>query len=292
MHMDEDVSGGRAARAPLFVSAAWVAEHLQEGDLVVVDCRFTLGDASAGKAAYDRGHIPGAHYASLEDDLSGPVVGLGGRHPLPDPAVFSAFVTRCGVRASTTVVAYDENGEMAARLWWLLQYHGHARVSVLEGGWGAWTAARLPVSTEPAPRFAAAPLYALKPDPTMVVTREQVRASLAHGDMLLVDARAPDRFRGEQEPLDRVPGHIPGAINRFWRDALSGPARLRPEAELREHFAELTVGQPVVLYCGSGVTAAVNALALERIGLPYRLYAGSYSDWCALPDTPIASGED
>lgn len=255
---------------------------------VVLDCRFDLADPSAGQQAYSEGHIPGAHYVPLNDALSGPVDPLrGGRHPLPDPERAAGLFAALGITSGETeVVAYDTvSGPYAARCWWLLRWLGHERVRVLDGGWTAWLAAGEPVRTGPEPlprpgRFTPAPVE------SMLVTREEIRAGRCG---LLVDARAPERFRGEHETIDRVAGHIPGALNRPWQEALQPDGRLEAPADTRRRMAGL--GKDPVMYCGSGVTACVNILAMEEAGYPPpRLYAGSWSDWICDPDARVATG--
>jgi thiosulfate/3-mercaptopyruvate sulfurtransferase len=262
-------------------------------DWLVLDCRFNLGDTAAGEQAWRRGHIPGAHYAHLDRDLSGPRDGRNGRHPLPDPQVFQETARRWGLGPATHVVAYDDAGGMvAARLWWLLRWMGHTSVQVLDGGWQAWLAAQGPVNTDAARR----PLgrFEAHPQPDWVVTTEQVRARLAQpAQQLLIDARAPDRFRGENETLDPVGGHIPGALNRFFQTNLQTPNGLfKPASVLRTEFDALIPPDRLAVathQCGSGVTACHNLLAMAHAGLPpTRLYAGSWSAWCADPAHPIA----
>ncbi|MEI2416397.1 sulfurtransferase [Orrella sp. JC864] len=263
---------------------------------LLVDCSFDLADPQAGQRAYAQGHIPGAHYLHLEADLSGPVTDRSGRHPLPDRAGFASRMAGLGARPDTQVVAYDNAGGMyAARLWWLMRWLGHGAVAVLDGGLAAWRAAGLPVTAEPAP----VPL----PEPEECLLRESlvrtvqydtVRANLQTGRLLLIDARAPDRFRGENETLDPVGGHIPGARNRLFRDNLDSAGRFKTPAELRQAFEALADGHApteLVSQCGSGVTACHNLLALEIAGLSgAALYPGSWSEWCRQPGAPIATG--
>ncbi|MCY0875773.1 MAG: sulfurtransferase [Firmicutes bacterium] len=263
----------------------------QIGSCVVVDCRFRLNDRDFGKRSYVQGHIPSALYADLENDLSGPKGEVGGRHPLPSAEAFAAFLSRLGVGPETLVVAYDDQGEMAARLWWLLRYFGHERVSVLQGGIAAWESAGYALVTgaqAPAPKAA---LRVLQPQADWLATREDVQRSmkLAKDGQWLVDSRAAVRYRGEHEPIDRRAGHIPGAHCYFWEQALSSPAHYKSPEQLREHFAQLD-SRPII-YCGSGVTACVNVLALYLIDVQARLYAGSWSDWCADDNNPVAVGD-
>lgn len=259
----------------------------------IFDCRFNLADLTAGRQAYAEGHLPGAFFLDLEDDLSGPRSGLNGRHPLPDPQLLADKLGSVGVAPGTQVVAYDDAGGMfAARLWWLLRWLGHDRVAVLNGGIQAWAAAGHPLVTEQPD--ARATTFVARRQKGMRVDADFVLSHLHSAEMQLIDARAPDRFRGENETLDPVGGHIPGAINRFFRDNLDASGAFKPPAQLQEEFGALINGgdaHRVVLSCGSGVTACHNLLAMEVAGLSgARLYAGSWSEWCADPSRPVATG--
>jgi len=279
---------------PLLIEPDELALRMDSGsvqDFVLVDCRFRLDDKEAGRRAYAKGHIAGAVYAHLQTDLSASPGSRGGRHPLPSADAFGLFLQTIGVGPSTYVIAYDDGGEMAARLWWLLHYYSHERVSVLQGGITAWQEAGYPLVTHlPSPQPAREKLL-LQPRPEWLVTREEVQARtvLPASDLWLLDSRALERFRGEVEPLDPRAGHIPGAHCYFWGDALAGPGKYKTEAELRRHFAGLP-DAPVV-YCGSGVTACVNVLALRLIGVAARLYAGSFSDWCSEETNEVVVGD-
>ncbi|CAB3846065.1 sulfurtransferase [Achromobacter sp. CF-sbj1-Ac2-l] len=262
--------------------------------ILVLDCGFELTDPQAGRRHYDAGHLPGAFYVHLEDTLSGPKTGRNGRHPLPDRAALARALAALGVNPDTQVVAYDNAGGMyAARLWWLLRWIGHEAVAVLDGGANAWQAAGLPLTTDaPVPRAAGALVARDGRQPTLDYAG--LRAALAGHDRLVLDARAPDRYRGENETLDAVGGHIPGARNRFFRDNLGADGRFLPPAALREAFLARLEGRApdaVVCQCGSGVTACHNLLAMEVAGLPgAALYPGSWSEWSAQPGAPIATG--
>ncbi len=263
-------------------------------DILLLDCGFELTDPQAGRRHYDAGHLPRAFHVHLEDTLSGPKTGRNGRHPLPDRAALARALAALGVNADTQVVAYDNAGGMyAARLWWLLRWIGHEAVAVLDGGVGAWRAAGLPLTTEaPAPRPAGTLAVAEGRQPTLDYA--QLRQALASQARLVLDARAPDRYRGENETLDAVGGHIPGARNRFFRDNLGADGRFLPPDALRQAFlAHLDGRAPdaVVCQCGAGVTACHNLLAMEIAGLPgAALYPGSWSEWSAQPDAPVATG--
>jgi thiosulfate/3-mercaptopyruvate sulfurtransferase len=253
--------------------------------VTVLDVRWQLGGRD-GRAAYLEGHVPGACFVDLEADLADPVGdGSRGRHPLPDPERFAAAMRRCGVRRDRPVVVYDDvAGASAARAWWLLRHHGHPGVRVLDGGWSAYVAAggpvqSGPVTTEPGD-FSA--------DPGHLPLLDAEGAARVARDGVLIDARAAERFRGETEPVDPVAGHVPGAVNLPFQGNLDR-GRFRSTDEIRARYAGL--GSPVGVYCGSGVTAAHNVLALHRIGVDAALYAGSWSEWVANPDRPVAPGE-
>lgn len=280
---------------PLLIDVGALAARLSEPGLVVLDCRFDLGDANAGWQAYGRGHIAGAHYAHLDTDLSDPGRSGMGRHPLPDPALFAAILGRYGIEAGSQVVCYDAAGGAlaAARAWWLLRACGHRRAALLDGGWPAWCSAGAAVASDkPVQRIGD---YPLRWNGTACIDDAgELAAALADGRILLVDARAAARFRGEIEPIDPRAGHVPGAVNRPYTDNLQADGRFRPAAELRVEFDRLLAGRSprqVVHMCGSGVTAAHNLLAMEHAGLSgSRLYAPSWSGWIADPGRPIATG--
>lgn len=281
-----------AAPSPL-ISAEALRARLSRGEAVtLLDCRFNLADPLAGQAAFDAGHVPGARYAHLDHDLSGPRTGHNGRHPLPTREAFAHTLHRWGVQPGQTVVCYDAQGGMfAARAWWMLHWAGHPHVHVLDGGWAAWQAL---TDATPAPEtHAPGPGLGmhLAPSSTEVVHTAEVLANLgATAPFTLLDARAPDRFRGENETLDPVGGHIPGALNRFFQQNLQADGRFKPADQLRAEFM-LALGpvpaEQVVHQCGSGVTACHNLLAMTVAGLPgSRLYAGSWSEWCSDPSRP------
>lgn len=274
------------------VDAATLAARLDDPDWVVVDVRHQLADTAYGERAYAAGHIPGAAFLHCDRDLSGALTGANGRHPLPVPAQLAARLAAIGVAPQTQVVVYDDaQGMIAGRLWWLLRWLGHDRVALLDGGWPAWLAAGGAAATAlPAGRAATLPLDIQD----CRVDAADVLAQIGMPQMHLVDARSPDRFRGENETLDPVGGHIPGAVNRFFRDNLQADGRFKPAAELRAEWLAILAGalpEQVVHQCGSGVSACHNVLAMEIAGLPgSRLYAGSWSEWCADPARPVERG--
>lgn len=275
------------------ISAIDLQARLDNPDWVIVDCRFDLAQPGWGFQDYLYGHIPGAVYAHLDYDLSGARTPINGRHPLPDPESFRETLGRFGIDRSKQVVVYDTtNGSYAARLWWLLKYYGHERVALLDGGLTHWKYLKLPIDygshTNKSVVFSGAP------DPRMVVTTGEVQMLSAQNTVPLIDARAPERFRGELETIDPVAGHIPNAINRYHALNLDRNGLFLPEDTLREEFEALLAGFPpekAVVYCGSGVTSAHHLVAMAAAGLPMpRLYVGSWSEWIRDPDRPVARG--
>ncbi len=278
-------------RTPL-LSTADLAARLTDPDVLVADCRFELGRPEAGKQAWRAGHIPGAIHVDLERDLSSSVTARSGRHPLPAVADFEATLSRLGVDAETWVVCYDAgSGAYAARLWWMLRWAGHDRVTVLDGGFAAWSAEDRPVSTETASRKPAR--FVARQRPQMVCDAAGVAAALARGETL-VDVRGAERFAGSVEPLDAVAGHVPGAVNLPYLENLDANGRFLPVDGLAALWRERTgaaAGRAPICMCGSGVTACQGLLALEAAGIGgARLYAGSWSEWIRDPSRPIARG--
>jgi thiosulfate/3-mercaptopyruvate sulfurtransferase len=271
------------------VSPSEVAAHL--GEWRIFDCRHDLAQPDLGERHYRDSHIPGALFAHLDSDLSGPKNGRNGRHPLPAPDIFGAWLASQGVRNTDQVVCYDAaNGAMAARLWWLLRWVGHDAVAVLDGGFARWTAEGRPVEAQiPKPRPSK---FNVRLRSDMSVPVDAIARSLR--SRVLLDARAPARYRGEQEPIDPVAGRIPGALNRFNMDNVRGNGQFKPAEELRAAFEQALAGRPpgeVVNYCGSGVAACHNLLAMEIAGLPGgKLFAGSWSEWIADPARPREKG--
>jgi len=271
------------------VDVATLAAHLDDAGWRIVDVRHQLADVAYGERSYAAGHLPGARFLHCDRDLSGPLTGVNGRHPLPDPQVLARRLGDIGIDRETQVVIYDDaQGMIAGRLWWLLRWLGHPRVAVLDGGWQAWLAAGGALETAVSTPTPLSFPIALQP---VAVDAAFVQEKLTAPSVRLIDGRAPDRFRGENETLDPVGGHIPGAANRFFRDNLQADGRFKAAGELREDWLRQLAGRPpteIVHYCGSGVSACHNLLAMEIAGLPgSRLYAGSWSEWCADPARPV-----
>jgi thiosulfate/3-mercaptopyruvate sulfurtransferase len=266
--------------------------HLSETDWAIVDARFYLAEPAKGEAEYLEAHVPGAVYAHLDRDLSGPLTGRNGRHPMPSIEQMTVRFSGWGIDESVQVVAYDSSqGQMAARLWWMLRYLGHDAVAVLDGGLGAWLAEKRPLARGREARGART--FVPRPRDSMRIDVEALEAAL--GEILLIDARAPERFRGEIELLDPVAGHIPGAFNHPTASSLRPDGRFLDARTLGERFRSLMKDTPpssVVSYCGSGVTACHNLLAMEVAGIRGgRLYPGSWSEWCADESRPIERGK-
>lgn len=277
------------------ISAADLAARIDDPDWVVVDCRHDLVNLAFGREAYAAGHLPGAVFADMETELSGSKRGADGvfrgRHPLPEKDALVDTLRSWGVNGNTQVVAYDAHGGMyAARLWWLLRWIGHEAAAVLDGGLPAWQEAGQPLVTDvPArPRGAIAARAPFVP----TVTLAEVLENIDSAQRIVVDARAPDRFRGENETIDPAGGHIPGARNRFFKDNLQADGRFKAPARLREEFAGVIDDpQDAIMQCGSGVTACHNLLALAVAGMPgAALYPGSWSEWSSDPARPVATG--
>lgn len=274
-------------------SVSWLLQHLDDQGVVVIDCRFALGAPDAGRDAYRAGHIPGAHYADIEEDLSRPPRPGEGRHPLPKEAAFAAFLQRVSITEASRVVVYDALGDMAPRLWWMLRLYGHHDVRVLTGGIAAWHAAGGVLETGAVPQAdPLTPMYVSTFKAEWILDKSDVqRLSQVRRVQHLLDARAPERYRGEIEPIDCKAGHIPGAVCVPFTSLYSAPAVLRDEAELRDILDPYLDGAPLGVSCGSGVTACVLAMALFEIGKQPRVYVGSFSEWCADDSLPIATGD-
>ena len=280
------------------ISAETLAAHLHEPRWVALDCRFSLTDPQQGRRRYARAHLPGAHYAHLAHDLAGPVTADSGRHPLPDPRAFARRMQRWGITPQSQVVVYDDGaGAFAARLWWMLRAAGHAAVALLDGGVRGWNEAGGELTADLPPPAEDAPAAAFTDfDTQPQLTTAEVERALAARHIVLLDARAAARYRGEHEPLDARAGHIPGASNLPFEHNLGADGRFLPAAELAARFAPAVAAaggdaSAVVHTCGSGVTACHNLLAMEAAGLSgSALYVGSWSEWLRNPDRAIATG--
>ncbi|HEU5138634.1 MAG TPA: sulfurtransferase [Bacillales bacterium] len=267
------------------VDAEWLVQRLRNDNVVVADCRFELKDAKAGRRQYEQSHIPGAVYFDLEEDLSGPAGEHGGRHPLPDIDAFAKKVGDSGIDQSKQVVVYDDqNGSFAARLWWMLAYLGHDNVSVLDISYSKWLEAGYSVSSEPPHPEECEFVPHVRSE--MVVDIEKVKQEKDKDEVMLIDSRAPERYLGETEPIDPKAGHIPGAINRFWKENVGDDGKWKTPDELKEELKPFD-DKDLIVYCGSGVTANANVLALKAIGKEARLYVGSWSDWSSYSENPV-----
>ncbi len=277
------------------IDPALLAQRLDDPLWAIVDCRFDLAATGWGEAEYRAAHIPGAVYAHLDRDLSGPKTGRNGRHPLPPIAMLQHRLGQWGVGPGVQVVAYDQSdGMYASRLWWLLRYLGHASVAVLDGGFARWVREGHP--TRAGDEHRAPAVFTGAPSDEMAVTAAEVEHLRQDPLRRLLDARAPARFRGETEPIDPVAGHIPGAVNYFYKDSLHADGTFLPPDALRVKLLARLAGAPpaaAVAYCGSGVAACHPLLALEHAGLTGgRLYPGSWSEWCADSTRPVAIGDE
>jgi len=278
------------------ISTSQLAQLMGDENLVIVDCRFDLLNPDWGFEDYQLAHIPGAFYTHLNNDLAGPITPYAGRHPLPDQDEFVRKLNSWGINQKSQLVAYDiSGGAFAARLWWMLKYYGHEQVAIMDGGLSKWIRDGYPISTGvELPKESNAP-FKPKIDPTRVVSTSDIERFRLNSSFLLIDARAPQRFRGKFEPIDPVAGHIPGAINRFHADNLSPDGTMKPAEILKSEFEALLQNIPpdkAIVYCGSGVTSCHHLLAMELAGLKgARLYAGSWSEWIRDPAHPIATVE-
>lgn len=274
------------------INASELKQLLPLTGLVIIDCRFARSDTNSGRNDYTAGHIPNAQYAHLDEDLSGPIIpGTTGRHPLPEIEAITQKISQWGISANTQVVAYDQgHGGIAARLWFMLKWLGHEKVAVLNGGWKNWKENDLPVTTN-TPKMSPS-IFLPRPNEDRIFSVAQIEQNLEHSSHLLVDSRSVERYRGDQEPIDPVAGHIPNAISAPYADNLEASGLFKSKEELNKRFGKLLKDYPqdkTVFYCGSGVTACHNLLALSYIGIDQaKLYPGSWSEWITKIQRPIA----
>jgi thiosulfate/3-mercaptopyruvate sulfurtransferase len=304
---EPNLASGAAPAAPAVPPALFralisaedlLALYAQPRELVVLDCGFDLADPAAGERAHAEAHLPGALYAHLDRDLAGTKTGRNGRHPLPDRHAFAERLGQWGIGPATQVVAYDaQGGPYAARAWWMLRWLGHEAAAVLDGGPAAWRAAGGKFESQQQPAARMRPPYVAGAATMPTVDADAILAAIGNGRVRVIDARAGERYRGEVEPLDPVAGHIPGALNRFFKDNLGADGRFKTAAALRAEWQQLgldeaTSGTTTIVHqCGSGVTACHNLLAMAHAGFAdTALYPGSWSEWCADPARPVARG--
>ncbi|KAF0818725.1 MULTISPECIES: sulfurtransferase [unclassified Cytobacillus] len=269
----------------------WVLSKMDDPKIRIADCRFKLGSPDVGRSLYEHNHIPNAVYFDLEKDLSGTVREHGGRHPLPDPAQLKNVLEQAGISRDTTVIAYDGGeGAFAARFWWLLRYLGHENVFVLNGGFKEWTESDYPLSKE-VPSIERAD-FKIELQPDIVASYDEVKSAAGNQDSaVLIDSREEKRYLGQEEPIDKKAGHIPGAVNKVWLEAYRN-GRFKDAGEQEIRFSEIDKDKPIIVYCGSGVTAAPNYLALKEAGYKnVKLYAGSFSDWISYDSNNIETVE-
>ena len=274
-----------------FISPRDLKDRLGDSNLVVVDTRFNLKDPTEGHKLFKEAHIPGAVYFDLDKDLSSPPQKHGGRHPLPEVEGLVRKLELAGIGDETSVVVYDDTMNVfAGRMWWLLKYLGHDDVKVLDGGLSVWEKAGFETTSELPHREAAT--FTPHPNPEMVADIEEVKRKLEDPNTVLIDARGPERYRGDDEPMDKRAGHIPSARNLPFAGNYEN-GKLKDKDALKERFADVSDAKEVIVYCGSGVSAANNLLALEEVGVVgAKLYVGSWSDWSSYEDTPVATGEE
>lgn len=272
----------------MLVTVDWLYERINDSAVRIIDCRFDLAHENFGKECYEEGHIESALYFDLNKDLSSAVTKHGGRHPLPNVEQFAEKLSKAGIDENVTVVAYDsQGGAMASRLWWLLTYLGHERVYVLHGGFPAWKERGLPV-TRTIPSFKRA-TFTPSVQYHLLVTMDELKEKInRQEDIALIDSREEKRYAGVEEPVDPVAGHIPTAKNYFWKNGLTEEGYFKAKEEQEERFSSLSKEKETIVYCGSGVTACPNVLALKMAGFEdVKLYAGSWSDWISYAENEI-----
>lgn len=272
-----------------FVTVKWLYEHIDDENIIIVDCRADLFDKDYGKNAYEEGHIKNAFFLDVKKDLAGEVKEHGGRSPLPDLEGLKNKLESIGINNDKIIVAYDE-GKLAGaeRFWWMLRYLGHNNVSVLNGGINSWLEEGYTLAKEvPSARKGNLEVNLNK---DIITDIGEVKNKMGKEGFIIVDSRAPERYRGEVEPIDKKAGHIPGARNYHWKDVLNDKAQFKPKEELAEHFRELKKYKEIVLQCGSGIDACGNFIVLDELGFKPKLYVGSWSDWVSYDDNQVAIG--
>lgn len=273
-----------------FVEASWLKEHLQDKNLVIVDCRANLFDKAYGRKKYEEGHLEGAFFVDVKKDLAAEPKLHGGRSPLPEIESLKELLEGMGISNDTIVVAYDEALlACAERFWWMLKYLGHEKVYILNGGINAWKDAGYSLTTEQP--SAEKGSFIVKLQEHIKTDVDYVRNNLGNENIAVIDSRAPERYRGEVEPIDPKAGHIPGAKNYHWKDVLDGKGRFKSKEELKNIFKALEKYDEIILQCGSGIDACGNFAAMDEIGFKPKLYVGSWSDWVSYKDNPVATGE-
>ncbi len=274
-----------------FVTPNWLKEHINDEKLVIVDCRADLFDKKYGKRKYEEGHIKGAFFIDVKKDLAAEAKEHGGRSPLPELDALKEKLESIGISNDKTIVAYDEALLAGAeRFWWMLKFLGHEKVHILNGGINAWVDAGYPlVKAVPATEKGK---FILSPREDIRTDVHYVKNNLYKEGFVIVDSRAPERYRGEVEPIDPKAGHIPGAKNYHWKDVLDAKGNFKSKEELKEIFKDLERYEEIVLQCGSGIDACGNFAAMDEIGLKPKLYVGSWSDWVSYGDNPVATGEE
>jgi thiosulfate/3-mercaptopyruvate sulfurtransferase len=280
--------GGKGLKNIISTNA--LLTRLGDPNLVLLDCRYSLANKMAGKEAYQLSHIPDAIYCDLEEQMSGTVTTNGGRHPLPNLEQFATFLENAGISNKTTVVAYDNGeGSYAGRLWWLLKYIGHEEVYVLNGGFAKWYDAGFPVDQvipHPVKGY-----YHIQLNESILASYEEVKGTVeGKKQAVLIDSREARRYKGLEEPIDKIAGRIPGALNKYWNDGFEN-GQFKSLEEQKTRFSDINKDDQVIVYCGSGVTATPNYLILDELGFKnVKLYVGSYSDWVSYSENPIEKG--
>lgn len=271
------------------IDIEYLKKHLHDEEVVIVDCRFNLADPEQGREDYRADHISGAFFLDLATDLSGEVLSHGGRHPLPKVESFIETIEAIGIDNTKHVIAYDDqNGPFAARLWWLLKYLGHNKVSVLNANYSLWKESGYSISKDIPLKNKVEFNANIQTD--MIIELDQVKEIAGKDSYKLIDSRAPRRYRGEVEPIDLKAGRIPGAENYFWEDIMTNNGLMKSNEALEKHFSSLEDDENIVVYCGSGVTGSVNILALDNLGKKAKLYPGGWSDWSSYEDNKVEIG--